>query len=161
MEDLKITVENKGEEGKRKLVVYNSSNQEYSFIPNKDVQGAVITKKEYIIPPVEQDQENYLVIAPAPGPGDEVGTCTIDIPVDPSSKIKFTQSGIENMIFTPSGENTSLTISPGQPGWQLKITRTSLLSEPRDPVGSGQGSHGLTTTDLGEKEVKAKPESKK
>ena len=145
MENLKITVENKDEKGKRKLVVYNSSNREYSFIPNKDVQGAIITKKEYIIPPVKQGDEKYLAMAPAPGPGDEVGTCTINIPVDSSSKIKFTQSGIENMIITPSGENTSLTISPGQPGWQLKITRTSLLGKLRDPVGSGQGSHGGTT----------------
>ena len=150
MENLKITVENKGEEGKRKLVIYNSSDQEYSFIPNKDEQGAITTKKEYNIPPVEQDQENYLVIAPAPGPGNEVGTCTIDIPLESGSQIKFTQSGIENLTITPSETKTSLTISPGQPGCQLKITRTSLLSESRDPVGSGQGSHGdPTPSDLG------------
>jgi hypothetical protein len=141
MEVIKITVENKGKEGKGKLVVYNGFNQEYSFIPNKGEQGDVTTR-EYKIPPGEQNGDNCLVIAPAPGPGNEVGTFTIDIPVNSGSQIKFTQSGIENMTITPSGENTSLTISPGQPGWQLKITRTSLLAEPRDPVGSGQGSHG-------------------
>lgn len=161
MEGLKITVENKCEEGKRKIIVYNSSNQEYSFIPNKGEMGTV-TAKEFIIPPVfPPDQENYLVIAPAPGPGNSVGPCEIDIPLNSGSQINITQSGIENMTITPSGEKTSLTIPLSQPGWQLKIARTSLELKPRDPVGSGQGSHGFTTSDSLEKEEKTKGKPKK
>jgi hypothetical protein len=144
MEGLKIRVENKCEEGKRKLVVYNGSNQEYSFIPNKGEQGTVTTR-EYNIPLVEQDQENYLVIAPAPGPGDVVGPCTVDIPVISGSPITITQTGIENMTVTPSGEKTSLTIPLSPPTWQLTIARTSLLIS-RDPVGSGHGGHGRTSS---------------
>lgn len=144
MEDLKITVENKGEEGKRKLVIYNGCDQEYSFIPNKGEQGPV-TKREYNIPAGEQNGKNYLVIAPAPGPDDKVGPCTVDITVNSVSQIKITQSGIENMTITPSSEKTSLTIPVSPATWQLTIARASLLADPRDPVGSGQGGHGLTT----------------
>lgn len=147
MEDLKITVENIAEEGKRKLVVYNSSDQEYSFIPDKGEMGTV-TMKEYNIPPVSPpDKENCLVIAPAPGPGDEVGPCEVDIALDSGSPITITQTGIENMTITPSSEKTSLTIPLSPPTWQLTIARTSLVSIPRDPVGSGHGSHGLTAQD--------------
>jgi hypothetical protein len=141
MEDIKITVENKGEEGKRKLVVYNGSDQEYSFIPDKGEQGDVTTK-EYKIPSGEQNGKNYLLIAPAPGPDDKVGLCTVDIPVNSVSQIKITQSGIENMTITPSSEKTSLTIPLSPATWQLKITRTSRVLTNRDPVGSGQGGHG-------------------
>jgi hypothetical protein len=160
MEDLKITVENKGEAGNRKLVVYNSSDQEYSFIPNKGDQGPVTTK-EYNIPPAEQDQENYLMIAPAPGPGEAVGPCAVDIPLYPESTITITQTGIENMTITPSSEKTSLTIPLSPPTWQLTIARTPLVLVPRDPVGSGHGSHGLTASDPLETGVKLLSEPKK
>lgn len=150
MEGLKITVENKCEEGKRKIVVYNSSNHEYSFIPNKGEMGTV-TVKEYNIPPVyPPDRENYLMIAPAPGPGNSVGPCKIDLPLNSGSSITIIQSGIENMTMVASGSNTSLTIPLSPPTWQLKIAGTSLLSDPRGPVSSEHGSHGQTTSDLTE-----------
>jgi len=37
-----------------------------------------------------------------------------------------------------------LTIPLSPPTWQLTIARTPLVSIIRDPVGSGQGTHGRT-----------------
>ena len=47
-------------------------------------------------------------------------------------------------------------------GKRKQIARTSLLAEPRDPVGSGQGGHGLKApTDTQETQEKPKDKPKK
>ena len=121
-----ITVRNKLITEKRDLNVYHHSNRSAYMISH----GNSIT-----IPLGTVEDGDYLHLSIVSGPGSLEKDCWIDMP----SWCDFTVSGLGNGDLTHSGDRMLLTIPPGPPVWQLKITRPSglLTIQPPDHVTIG------------------------
>jgi len=109
---IEITVRNKLSTEKRDLNVYHHANRSAYMISH----GNSIT-----IPLGTIDNGDYLYFSIVSGPGSMEKDSWINIP----SWCDFTVSGLNNGGITHSGDRILLTIPPGPPVWQLKITRPS------------------------------------
>lgn len=116
-----ITVQNKLITEKRDLNVYHHFTRGAYMISH----GNSIT-----IPLGPVEDGDYLHLTIVSGPGSMEKDCWINIP----SWCDFTVSGLGNGDFTHSGDRMLLTIPPGPPVWQLKITRPGGLFNVQTPV---------------------------
>jgi hypothetical protein len=105
-----ITVENKLVKDKRGINVYHHSTRSAHLISH----NSSIT-----LPLGDVGKDDYLHISLVSGPGNLWKDCVINLP----SWADFEFSSEGKMTLTHRGYRTILTIPPGPPTWQLKITR--------------------------------------
>jgi len=104
-----ITVDNKLKEEKRDLNVYQHSHK-----------GAhIISYNSSITLPLGTAEEDYLHISVVSGPGNMWKECVVNIP----TWVDFLFSAAGKVTVRHTGGRMLLTIPPGPPTWQLKITR--------------------------------------
>jgi hypothetical protein len=130
-EGIEMIVRNKLLAKKRDLTVYHHSNRGAYMISH----NSSIT-----IPLGTIEDGDYLHISIVSGPGNLEKDCWLDIP----SWCNFTVSALGNGGITHSSERTLLTIPPGPPVWQLKITRPSgpLTVQTTDHITVGEDGPG-------------------
>jgi hypothetical protein len=114
-EKIEITVRNKLITEKRDLNVYHHGNRSAYMISYSN---------SITIPLGTSENGDYLHLSIVSGPGSMEKNCWINLP----SWCDFTVSGLGNGDLTHSGDRMLLTIPPGPPVWQFKITR------PIDPL---------------------------
>ena len=116
MEKLNITVRNKLVAEKRDVNVYHHGSRSANMISH----NSTITLD--LRPAAEDD---YLHLSVVRGPGKLWKDCVIDLP----AWVDFEFSSIGSGSLTRSRDRVRLTIPPGPPVWQIKITRPSGLDE--------------------------------
>lgn len=112
-----ITIRNKLIKEKRDVNVYHHCNRSSHIIScNSSIKRGIKTV----------DENDYLHISVASGPGHLKNHCVLDIPsfVD----FKFSLNG-EEITLVHAGERMLLRVPPGPPVWQLKMTIPSRLSD--------------------------------
>ena len=117
-EEVDIIVENQFIIEKRDINIYHHSTGSAHIIS----QNSSIT-----LPLREVGQGDYLHISVVSGPGDLEYDCWVYLP----SRLDFQFSSTGNVttfVFTHHGDRSLLKIPPGQPTWQLKLTRPTNLS---------------------------------
>jgi hypothetical protein len=105
-----IKVENKLVKDKRGINVYHHSSRSAHLISH----NSSIT-----LPLGTVGSDDYLHISLVSGPGNLWKDCVINVPS--WADFEFLSEG--KMTLTHRGDRTILTIPPGPPTWQLKITR--------------------------------------
>lgn len=131
-EALEITVENRLLAEKRDINVYLRSTRGSHIISHS---GSVT------LPLRAGEEDDYLHISAARGPGNLWKDCMLNIP----SWANFEFSSQGNITVTHAGDRTLLKIPPGPPTWQLKMARPTGLS-PNVPL-SGE-SDRITISDM-------------
>lgn len=155
MESLKIIVENTINEGKRTILVFNSSNGEHSFIPEPGENTTTARTEFYIAGALDNNNENYLLIAPAPGSGECTGFCLIYVPFNSDYYANITFSRIQDYRLVQSSTGTFIIIPHSRRLWQLKVAAdqksqdgdepeftVNLMSSDDDPPDSSGGGIG-------------------
>ena len=130
-----ITVENKLVKDKRGINVYHHSTRSAHLISH----NSSIT-----LPLGTVGKDDYLHISLVSGPGNLWKDCVINVP----SWADFEFSSDGKITLAHRGERTILTIPPGPPTWQLKITRpngTLITQAPQPP----QAMDSVTVSDNG------------
>lgn len=115
--EIKITIENKMMKERRDMNVYHHSTRSAHMI------GFDSCVTLPLRPVFEND---YLHVSIVCGPGDLKCRNTVNLPswVD----FEFNSPG-GNVAVAHSGDRTLVKVPPGQPGWQLKLTRTGDSTE--------------------------------
>lgn len=108
---INITIENKLLLEERDMNVYHHSTRS-AYIISHDNRVTLPLK------PAEAD--DFLHISIVSGPGRLESRCVINLP----SCIDFELSAVGDAAVFRSGERTLLTIPPGPPNWQIKMTRS-------------------------------------
>lgn len=122
MENLDIIqVTNDFREGRRRLLVYNSYEDQERIISWEEGRNKAIFK----LP----EPGCYLHINVTPGPG-ELDKTRIDLPISRYFSFTFTPIGIRN-IKTSRSEWATIRIPPAQPSWNLRIERSADWAEQR------------------------------
>lgn len=112
-----INVQNRLIKEKRDLNVYHKASK----------SAYMISHGNEISIELESDEDgDYLHLSVVTGPGSMKGESWITVP----SWCRFTVSGLGNGDIAYCGEDTMLKVPPGEPKWQLKITR-----RPGSPAG--------------------------
>jgi hypothetical protein len=123
--EINITVENKLVMEKRDMNVYHHSTRSAHMISH----NSIITLP--LRPVIEDD---YLHVSIVSGPGHLENNSVVSLP----SWMDFEFSPGGNVTVIHSGDRTILKIPPGPPVWQLKMTRSSSISDqPPDRVTIG------------------------
>jgi hypothetical protein len=140
-----IKVENDFKRGRRGIIVYNSSQKQDRIIPWK-AGPEDVTKREFELSTGSGNDDDYLVIAVAPGGGD-LKRCKINLPAN--VPFTFIPGGTERITIIPSsdGKQNTLRVPAGPPTWRLKIRSPLEPVEPllRQDPGSGEGGGNNVT----------------
>lgn len=107
--EVDISVENKLEIDKREINVYHHARKNSHLISfNSTISTLLKTSAE----------NDYLHISPGRGPGDLKNTCSITIPswLD----VQFSSEG--KITITHTKTKTGITLPPGPPTWELKLS---------------------------------------
>jgi hypothetical protein len=114
---IQITIENKLRIEERDMNVYHHAGR----------SSHMISHNSSITLPLRPVTENdYLYISLIRGPGHIKNICVVDIP----SWINFEfLSSVDNIMITRFRNRTLVTIPPGLPGWEIKLTRSFSLFE--------------------------------
>jgi hypothetical protein len=143
MTDFRINVENKFEEGRRRIVVHNSSDAGDTVI-HWPVDGEPPQSSEFNIPPVttDGDPENFILITVLPGVSNP-GPCRIKLPAQ--GQITFTPSQGTEITTRPTTNGLALVFPGGAPDFPLKITRPPegiIFTQDPDNVTVGDDGEG-------------------
>lgn len=111
--EIKITIENRFIKEKRDMNVYHHSSKSAHMI----CHNSSVT-----LPLKQVAEDDYLYITIVSGPGQLKNKSVVNLPlwVD----FEFLSDG--QLAVIHSGERILLKIQPGLPGWQLKLTRSSV-----------------------------------
>lgn len=158
MKDLKITVSNNDRGGKRKVVVYDAASGKYRFIPSLNNGGTVKTQEKFSFPMEDKNPvtpDDFLIIAPAPGPGKTVGPCSVKLYGDHRVTLNFTPAGAQQLQLLRSGDVLKVVIPESPPDWELKVSRSAAVilsgpvpssitreGDPPDDTNGSDSGHG-------------------
>ncbi|MCK5059241.1 MAG: hypothetical protein KAT34_21510 [Candidatus Aminicenantes bacterium] len=110
-EGIEIKVLNKFLAEKRDLSVYHHAARSANLI-------GIDSRITFPLRTVEE--EDYVHISVVRGPGSLKQECVVDLPF----WLDFDFSSVEEGVIRRTGNRTLLTIPPGPPGWQVKVTRS-------------------------------------
>jgi hypothetical protein len=111
-EVVEITVQNRFASEKRDLNVYHHASRSANLIGC----GSTVT-----LPLRTASEGDYIHISVVQGPGKLQHECVVNLP----AWVNFDFSAVGEGFIRHTGKRTLLTIPPGPPDWQLKITRSS------------------------------------
>ena len=111
-EGIEITVNNKLIAEKRDLNVYHHAGRSANMISfNSSIALSLGTVEE----------GDYLFISVVRGHGNLEQECVVDLP----DWVDFSFSSVGDGVIRHAGKRTLLTVPPGPPIWQVKVTRSS------------------------------------
>ena len=110
-EGIEITVQNKLMAEKRDLSVYHHATRSANLIG---------INSRITLPLRTVEEDDYVHISVVPGPGSLKQECVVDLPF----WLDFDFSSVGEGVIRRTGNRTLLTIPPGPPGWQVKVTRS-------------------------------------
>ena len=115
-EGIEITVRNMLLAEKRDLSVYHHADRSASLIgSNSRIMLSLRTVEE----------NDYMHLSVVRGPGKLRQECVVDLPF----WLDFDFSSVGEGIIRRIGKRTRLTIPPGPPGWQIKVTRSPEITD--------------------------------
>lgn len=129
-EGIEITVYNKLIAEQRDLSVYHHSGRSANMISYSS---------SIKLPLGTVEEGDYLFISVVRGPGNLKQECVVDLP----DWLDFSFSSVCDGVVRRSGERTLLTVPPGPPIWQVKVTRspTSAVAPESDYIAVGDSAY--------------------
>lgn len=156
-QNLELEVKNTFKKLKRRILVYNSSDETDTILgwpdgtekpdghgseKRVDENGNEVTvmKKFEITPTTYGGKEHFLLISIVPGPA-ELKPCKI--PLNDNVNITFLSQEKREVTVMPTNDGKyAVVIGSGYPTWQLKVTRSSIDTTPQDPANVTVGDDG-------------------
>ncbi len=129
VKEINITMHNKLLLEKRDMTVYHHATRSAHMIScNSSITLPLLTVME----------DDYLHISIVRGPGRLEGVCIVSLP----SWVDFEISSADDVAVAHSGDRTWLKIPPGEPVWQLKLTRSfsSITDQPSGFITVGDNN---------------------
>jgi hypothetical protein len=133
--EIDVTIENKLAAGERDINVFHQSSRSAHIISH----NSTVT-----LPLGNTDENDYLYISVARGPGYLWMDCVISLPA--WADFDFSSEGKLVLTHSEDARRTFLRIPPGPPTWKLKITRSVGLGLwSANPLTVVQGEHEHVT----------------